>query len=128
MQLFCLVSPCKTSSYSCLKGRISVWNLVAVEMRDVEKSGIWCVKMMTIMKAIIMTQMMKMMNSFILIFYLKATICIQHVLYLVVIKSVSWNFDDLKLNFLVMKTPQKLCFYHIWVGLWRKSPLELHST
>ena len=54
-----------------------------------------------------MTQMMRMMISFILTFYLKVAIGIQHALYLVVIKSISWNFDDLKLNFPVMKTPQK---------------------
>ena len=60
-------------------------------MRDAEISGIWCVTMM------------KIMNSFILTFYLKVALCIQHVLYLVVIKSISWNFDDLKLNFLLWK-------------------------
>ena len=43
---------------------------------------------MTIMTAIMMTHMMKIMNSFILILYLKVAICIQHVLYLVVIKSI----------------------------------------
>ena len=52
-----------------------------------------------------MTQMMRMMISFILTFYLKVTVGIQHALYLVVIKSISWNFDDLKLNFPVMKPP-----------------------
>ena len=35
---------------------------------------------------------MKMMNSFILIFYLKVAICIQHVFYLIVIKSISSYF------------------------------------
>ena len=81
-----------------------VLNIVAVEMRDVEITGTWCVTMMTIMTAIMMTQMMKIMNSFILIFYLKVAICIQRVLYLVVLKSISWNLDDLKLNFLLWKS------------------------
>ena len=42
-------------------------------------------------------------DCFILTFYLKVAICIQNVLYLVVIKSISWNFDYLNLNFLLWK-------------------------
>ena len=62
---------------------------MAAEMRDAEISGILCVTMMTIMTAMMVTYMMKIMNSFILTFYQKVALCIQHVLYLVVIKSIS---------------------------------------
>ena len=48
--------------------------------------------MIRIMTAIIMNKMIKMMNSFILIFYLKVAIFIQHVFHLIVIKSISSYF------------------------------------
>ena len=52
---------------------------MALEMIDVEISEIRWVTM--IMTAMIMTHIMKIMNSFILLLYLKVVICMQHVLY-----------------------------------------------